>query len=700
MYSSLDILVESGDGRESQRALLQRVAEEQDDRDWRAHAAYAPSGDAAPAPKQGGGRGGRGGAASGNGASGAGSSQSPAPGQLSQTALGTAPPSATSNIQRASDLGRTAWAPAAHGAADSAGSTEVTMRTIKGILNKLTPEKFERLLAQIVPLLSSYEVVAATIERVFEAAVAQPTFVAMYAELCSELDAVLPELEDPQTGERATFKKLLANQCQREYEAAGDARAAAAKSPAGPERDEAERAARNRTLGTIRLVGELFKKSVINDRIVLVVLRDLLEGRAPGGKASPSPEAVEAVCEMLTTAGAALERSERGKPRLDAAFATLQSVAADRAYPSRVRFIARDVIELRAQRWVPRREAFTAKKLDEVHAEAAAELGIDVAIPGLDGPGAASRVAGGLGVLRPLPGLGGVAGAAGRPGAAGASDLELFPAFRSDDAGWAAARAKRSSGASAFLGDVVEIPDAKPQAEGDEAAAAAAAAGTSTSQAADAGAAASTSGAASTSAVQPRTDLSDEQRESLARSVYSDYVAEGKPDEAERAARELCVPGFGAKLLDVGLKRAYDALDKKEVAAVRALLGELVRRGVVPPAEVDEALAQAAEAISDDAVDYLGAPAILAGLFADALEAGALDLARELDVFATVADGMVKRDLFALFAKAVGPETLSKKTIQDAGKNLEEILKADPEFDGDLPSVDEFLAEAKLQNLL
>lgn len=34
-----------------------------------------------------------------------------------------------------------------------------TLRKVKGILNKLTPEKFERLLSQLVPLVNSYEVV-------------------------------------------------------------------------------------------------------------------------------------------------------------------------------------------------------------------------------------------------------------------------------------------------------------------------------------------------------------------------------------------------------------------------------------------------------------------------------------------------------------------------------------------------------------
>lgn len=61
---------------------------------------------------------------------------------------------------------------------------------MKGTLNKLTPEKFERLLQQLVDVVTSAEILHATISLVFESAVAQPTFVAMYADLCDRLSKV------------------------------------------------------------------------------------------------------------------------------------------------------------------------------------------------------------------------------------------------------------------------------------------------------------------------------------------------------------------------------------------------------------------------------------------------------------------------------------------------------------------------------
>lgn len=54
----------------------------------------------------------------------------------------------------------------------------------------------------------------------------QPTFVAMYAELCRRLGTELPELAPP-AGETQpmSFQRLLLNTCQEEFEGTADARA-------------------------------------------------------------------------------------------------------------------------------------------------------------------------------------------------------------------------------------------------------------------------------------------------------------------------------------------------------------------------------------------------------------------------------------------------------------------------------------------
>ena len=67
-----------------------------------------------------------------------------------------------------------------------------TLKEIKGILNKLTPEKFEILSKQLIQLVTNKEVLHTTITMLFETAVAQPSFVAVYADLAASLSQVRP----------------------------------------------------------------------------------------------------------------------------------------------------------------------------------------------------------------------------------------------------------------------------------------------------------------------------------------------------------------------------------------------------------------------------------------------------------------------------------------------------------------------------
>ena len=77
----------------------------------------------------------------------------------------------------------------------------VTEKKIKGILNKMTKEKFDKLSAQMceVPILS-YEILAMIIKHVYEKAIFEPSFGDMYSELCLRLS---------QTAKRADFVKII-----------------------------------------------------------------------------------------------------------------------------------------------------------------------------------------------------------------------------------------------------------------------------------------------------------------------------------------------------------------------------------------------------------------------------------------------------------------------------------------------------------
>ena len=284
-------------------------------------------------------------------------------------------------IVRAADVGRTAWAPssssdraaapaaAAAAAAASApasspppssAATAASLKAVKGILNKLTPEKFDRLAAQLVDHASvSADVLRGAIALVFEAAVAQPTFVATYADLCNYLASRVPEFPaEPALGPDAKpmgFKRVLLNTCQEEFEGAAAARAELRRASGGAAAgaDEvggggdagAARAARlvkQRTLGTVRLISQLYLKGVVTDKIVHVCVQDLLGefgsvhggGGGGGGKGAaaaaaaveePSHDAIEAVCEVFQVAGKKLDSPPAPKEGAEAPNAAAQA---------------------------------------------------------------------------------------------------------------------------------------------------------------------------------------------------------------------------------------------------------------------------------------------------------------------------------------------------------------------------------------
>eukprot|EP00854_Cymbomonas_tetramitiformis_P012415 gene12415-14668_t len=251
---------------------------------------------------------------------------------------------------------------------------EQLVRSVKGILNKLTPEKFDKLSDQLVELgIATADQLRGVISLVFDKAVAEPGFCALYARLCMKIS---------KEGESKpmTFRRVLLNTCQEEFEGAANQRAGilaeiAAEPHLGEEEKEFRmRKVKLRTLGNIRLIGELYKEKMIMEKILHACVTDLLGSVKT--KELPPEENIEALCNLLTTVGKTLDCSARSKPLLEGYFSRLAALAATPGVPSRIRFMCRDVVDLRKNKWKPRREKLEAKTIEEVHAEAAKEMGV------------------------------------------------------------------------------------------------------------------------------------------------------------------------------------------------------------------------------------------------------------------------------------------------------------------------------------
>ncbi|KAJ6804529.1 eukaryotic translation initiation factor 4G-like [Iris pallida] len=250
---------------------------------------------------------------------------------------------------------------------------EAKQRQLKAILDKLTPQNFEKLFLQVKEVnIDNTITLTGVISQIFDKALTEPTFCEMYANFCAHLSNELPDFcED---NERITFKRLLLNKCQEEFERGEreEAEANRAEEDGEIKQTEAEREekrthARRRMLGNIRLIGELYKKRMLTERIMHECIKKLL-----GEYENPDEEDLEALCVLMSTIGEMIDYP-KAKVHMDGYFVRMLKLSTDQKLSSGVRFMLRDAIDLRKNKWQQRGKIEGPKKIDEVHRDAAQE---------------------------------------------------------------------------------------------------------------------------------------------------------------------------------------------------------------------------------------------------------------------------------------------------------------------------------------
>ncbi|KAL6903789.1 hypothetical protein ACP4OV_004602 [Aristida adscensionis] len=247
---------------------------------------------------------------------------------------------------------------------------EAKQRQLKAILNKLTPQNFEKLFAQVKELnIDNVVTLTGVISQIFDKALMEPTFCEMYASFCSRLAGDLPNFV--KDDEKITFKRLLLNKCQEEFERGEREQAEAdkAEEEGGAKQSEGEREekrirARRRMLGNIRLIGELYKKKMLTERIMHECINKLL-----GEYQNPDEEDLEALCKLMSTIGEMIDHP-RAKVHMDFYFDLIQKLSENSKLSSRIRFMLEDVIDLRKNKWRQRRKVEGPKKIEEVRRDA------------------------------------------------------------------------------------------------------------------------------------------------------------------------------------------------------------------------------------------------------------------------------------------------------------------------------------------
>lgn len=274
---------------------------------------------------------------------------------------------------------------------DTLASNELLFKRVRGVLNKLTPERFNTLFEEINNFnIETTERLNGVISLVFEKAIDEPHFSVAYAQLCGKLSESLATLE-ADAGAKTAFKKTLITKCQNEFEKhvvneqiiANKLAPFLAKVNETDDPDkkleykanleEEERKLRRRSVGTVRFIGELYKIGMLTAKIMIGCIKTLID--------KDSEDKLECCCKLLTTIGAKLEEATADnsvlKTELTESFKQMQQIV-DRKIPnlkisSRVRFMLQDVLDLKKRHWIPRHNDVNPKTMGQIQKEAEAE---------------------------------------------------------------------------------------------------------------------------------------------------------------------------------------------------------------------------------------------------------------------------------------------------------------------------------------
>ena len=418
---------------------------------------------------------------------------------------------------------------------------------------------------------------------------------------------------------------------------------------------------------------------MIAEKILHACVTDLLG--APS--VEPPEENVEALCNLLVTVGKELESSPKlPKQMFEMYFARLAALAEeDSSLDSRVRFLCRDVIELRKANWVPRVKKLEAMTLSEIHAEAAAALGIspaqteEILFP--SGPGDGWEVVGKNGKT------GGSSGSSNNLAAMGGGKQSSL----SGPYVAAAHNAAMPTEKEKLKRDAQQRDAARERSR-------AALVGPATPAASDAADAAATIGGS----------MDAEKVEEKTKSLVTEYMQVADLKEAVLCVKELVAGAKDPDALGAMTKHmvahVVDVSTEKARDLVAKLLAACVKQCGVDASVVKADMEAQIEQLEDIAIDVPMAPKLLGVMLAQLVVEGALDPSALGEATLKIDEGAVptRRDFAAAALKELkrNGKLGLKETVARSGLDVAAALTGDEKFDGPLAA---FLEKNGLKEL-
>uniref|UniRef100_A0A7N6F7I2 Eukaryotic translation initiation factor 4 gamma 2 n=1 Tax=Anabas testudineus TaxID=64144 RepID=A0A7N6F7I2_ANATE len=270
------------------------------------------------------------------------------------------------------------------------GQNDAIFRKVRSILNKLTPEKFDKLCLELLNVgVDSKLVLKGIILLIVDKALEEPKYSQLYAQLCLRLAEDAPNFEATSTENQAsqkqntTFRRLLISKLQDEFENRARNVEIFDKHdrPLTSEEEEQRAVAKIKMLGNIKFIGELGKLNLIHESILHKCIKTLLE-KKKRVQLKDMGEDLECLCEIMKTVGPKLDH-DKAKSLVDQYFSRMQSLTNNKELPARIRFLLQNTVELRRNNWVPRKAYVDngPKTINQVRQDAVKDLGVFIPPP-------------------------------------------------------------------------------------------------------------------------------------------------------------------------------------------------------------------------------------------------------------------------------------------------------------------------------
>ena len=253
------------------------------------------------------------------------------------------------------------------------------IKRARGMLNKLTPQNFEKISLQFLGLgINTEEKLRKMIELIFDKAVDEPAFCEQYAMLCKNMSSITIKKPEEEKASSIKFNTLLLEKCQTCFEtdkykdinmeerlkAIDDCTDKEKKQQLIDELDEEKRQVRKRSLGNIKLIGALYKNDRLKDEIMDLCIHTLIE--------NDDEDSYECLCSLLKSIGEKFERSTANRSKFNQQMNSLEKVVRANKIPSRIKFLLMDVLDMRRDNWRLRKlqDVNKPKTIEQVHEEA------------------------------------------------------------------------------------------------------------------------------------------------------------------------------------------------------------------------------------------------------------------------------------------------------------------------------------------